>query len=253
MTTKKTFTIITITYNNRDGLRKTARSVMAQTCANYEWLIIDGASTDGTQEDFPQYATARIISEPDQGIYDAMNKGLDHAAGDYVIFMNAGDQFAEKDILKIAKDHLTLSPDLLYGDAYEDTEEGIRHYKTAKPPTQITRGLFTHHQAIFYRTEALGTLRYDRSYKVAADYHLTLRFLKKPRTSAYLPTPICIFEGGGISQRNIKLGRDEQYRARRDLGIPYWLNLAITQKQKAASFLRRYCPNLFWRLKRKAP
>lgn len=187
MTTKKTFTIVTITYNNRAGLSKTAHSILAQTCLDYEWLIIDGASADGTQEDFPQYAIAHIISEPDQGIYDAMNKGLDHAAGQYVIFMNAGDQFADKDILKIAKDHLTLSPDLLYGDAYEDTEEGIRHYKAAKPPKQITRGLFTHHQAIFYRTEALGTLRYDLSYKIAADYHLTLSFLKEMRTTTYLP------------------------------------------------------------------
>lgn len=220
---------------------------------DYEWLIIDGASTDSTQEDFSDYTTAHIISEPDQGIYDAMNKGLDHAAGEYVIFMNAGDQFADKDILQIVKEHVPTSPDLIYGDSFEETESGSRHYKSAKSASHITRGLFTHHQSIFYSQASLSTVRYDLSYKIASDYHLTLNFLKEHNATIYISKPICIFEEGGISQRNIKMGRDEQFRARQECGMPYWKNIILTQKQKAASFLRRLCPNLFWKLKRKAP
>ncbi|MDY0029357.1 MAG: glycosyltransferase family 2 protein [Pseudobdellovibrionaceae bacterium] len=253
MTTNKTFSVVTITYNNRAGLEKTAHSIIAQTCADYEWLIIDGASTDGTHKDFSMYPSAVIISEPDQGIYDAMNKGLGRAAGRYIIFMNAGDQFSNKDILQTVKDRIFSSPDLIYGDSFEETKSGTRHYKRAKPALQIARGLFTHHQSIFYNRQSLGMRRYDLSYKIAADYHLTLNFLKEHKITSYIPIPISIFEDGGISQRNVTLGRDEQFRARKEYGIANWKNLFLTQKQKAASCLRRYCPNLFWRLKRKAP
>lgn len=245
------FSIITITYNNRAGLKKTAASVKAQTCKNYEWIVIDGASTDGTQEDFINYLASQTISEPDNGIYDAMNKGLERATGKYIIFMNAGDQFASTDILQKISDMTgTKTYDLIYGDSLEETENGIRR-KPAKAAETIIRGLFTHHQAIFYNRKSLEKLRYDTSYKIAADYDLTLRFLKEKRDSLYVPGPICMFEGGGISQRNIKLGRQEQFSARKKAGTTLPLNLYITSLQKTSSLLRAICPDLYWKLKNK--
>ena len=246
---EKLFSIITITYNNRAGLKKTAQSVMTQSCTDYEWLIIDGDSTDGTQEDFSDYPQAGITSEPDRGIYDAMNKGIDQATGKYIIFMNAGDQFAHQDILQTIKGIITTSPDLIFGDSFEETECGEKYYKCAKPASQINRGLFTHHQSIFYNRHSLGNRRYDLSYKIAADYHLTLNFLRNHKSASYISEPICIFEGGGISQKNIRLGREEQFRARKEGGVPLGENIFISQKQKAASFLRRLNPKLFWAIK----
>lgn len=243
------FSIITITCNNRTGLLKTAKSIQSQTCPDYEWIIIDGASTDGTQGDFERYTQAYITSEPDNGIYDAMNKGIGKAIGDYLIFMNAGDQFASPDTLEKTKAAIrNVSYDLIYGDSFEESE--TEFLKRAKPHTTIERGMFTHHQAIFYSRSALDGLLYDTSYKIAADYDLTLRFLKKEKRNCLrLSFPICIFESGGISQRQIKMGRDEQFRARKNSGLPFLKNLAITQKQKTASMFRRLFPFLYWKLK----
>lgn len=239
--------IVTITYNNRDGLRRTAESVLSQSNRNYEWIIIDGASTDGTQGDFGNYASARITSEPDSGIYDAMNKGIEQSNGDYLIFMNAGDTFAKPSIL----DHVLSAmgdkkPDLIYGDAWEQGKDGDTFYKRAKPHSRILYGLFTHHQSIFYNRAALGELRYDTSYRIAADYDLTLRFLQnKARTCQYVAEPICIFENGGISQRNIDTGREEQHRSRERNGISPLYNAMISRRQKLASLLRELCPALY--------
>lgn len=220
------FSIITITRNNRAGLRKTAQSILHQTDKNYEWIIIDGASSDGTADDLSSYTSANVTSEPDRGIYDAMNKGIDRAHGDYLIFMNAGDEFAAPDILEKIARHTTTRPEFIYGDSREGG-----YLKHARAHTKILWGLFTHHQAMFYRRESLGTLRYNRNYKIAADYDLTLRFLSssplrggdkgeseniEKRSIIYVPIPICVFEQGGVSQTNAKQGRDEQFQSRKN-------------------------------------
>lgn len=240
------FSIITITRNNRAGLKRTAESILAQTRKQFEWIIIDGASTDGTQDDFILYGSAQIISEPDSGIYDAMNKGIKAARGRYLIFMNAGDKFASPDTLGLISDQIGVNfYDLIYGDSIEAPEKGSPFTKRAKPHNSILRGLFTHHQSIFYNRDSLGTLRYDTSYRIAADYDLTLRFLSIPRACLYVPVPVCIFEGGGISQRSVRQGRREQFRARQENGVSLTENLRITFIQWAASTVRRIWPALY--------
>lgn len=245
--------IITITYNNRDGLRRTAESVLSQTGRDYEWIIVDGASTDGTQGDFSNYTKARITSEPDNGIYDAMNKGIEQSNGDYLIFMNAGDTFASPTILdSILNVIRNNNPDLIYGDAWEQGKGGETFYKRAKPHSRILYGLFTHHQSIFYNRAALGKMRYDTSYRIAADYDLTLRFLQnKARICQYVAEPICIFESGGISQKNIDTGREEQHRSREQNGVSPFYNAMISRRQKLASLLRELCPALYHLSKRR--
>ena len=241
------FSIITVTKDNLDGLRKTAASVTAQDFTDYEWIVIDGASTDGTAALLPTLP-CRYISDPDHGIYDAMNKGINLAGGDYLIFMNAGDEFAATDTLRQAAQLIhTHAPCFIYGDALEDG----RH-KTAKPHTTLKSGLFTHHQAMFYGRQCIGALRYDTSYKIAADYKFTSQFLQGCDAVTYLPAPVCIFATGGVSQRSAAKGRAEQARIRRQLGTATpGENFIIASRQRIAWSLRTYIPALYWYIRGK--
>jgi len=111
--------------------------------------------------------------------------------------------------------------------------------------------MFTHHQAMFYRRESLGGLQYDLNYKIAADYDLTIAFLKKAHLVKYIPIPICIFETGGTSQINAKCGRDEQFESRRKnkiCGIPS--NYIIVLLQIINHQLRKNFNGLYWALKK---
>lgn len=240
------FSIVTITRNHRAGLAATAASIQTQTCTDYEWIIIDGASTDGTQADFHNYTSAILISEPDAGIYDAMNKGLDLCTGDYVIFMNAGDQFADVLTLEMIADFTNTPPDFIYGDSLEGN-----HYKSARPYHTISQNMFTHHQAMIYNRAVLGDLRYNLDYKIAADYDLTLRFLKRAKRIVYIPAAICIFEQGGVSQRQAALGRHEQFLSRkRHMACGPLTNRAITLTQTMAWTLRSCASPLYWLLRK---
>ena len=195
--------IITVAYNNIEGLKATSQSVLQQTSADIEWIVVDGASKDGSADFLKAFSGADIrwVSERDGGIFDAMNKGIGMASGRYSIFMNAGDVFAEENLIeKVVTAVGDSSPDLIYGDSLEQGGDELL-YKAARDPKQISYVMFTHHQSIFYRTAAISD-GYDLSYKYSGDWALTSTLLRKPGvTSLYCPFPICIFERGGISQR----------------------------------------------------
>lgn len=244
------FSLITITMNNLAGLQKTTASVLEQTCPDFEWIIVDGASKDGTLDflsTLPKQGNFLQVSEPDRGLYDAMNKGIDHAKGDYLLFLNAGDCLASSNTLELIKKNIVPpEPDFIYGDSWEGTEEN-KNLKCAKSHRTIINGLFTHHQAMLYRRLSLGPLRYDLSYKIAADYDLTLKFLGLHSKCLRVDFPICLFESGGISQRAVRLGRLEQFRSRRGQNaVPLWQNILIYIRQALAYFVRRICPPLYW-------
>ncbi|MEM6781503.1 MAG: glycosyltransferase family 2 protein [Pseudomonadota bacterium] len=243
------FCIITITKNNLDGLQRTAKSIQLQTIQDFEWIVIDAASTDGTT-DFLKTSQADWTSEPDHGLYDAMNKGLEKASGTYIIFMNAGDTFADVDILELITDQLETNPDFLYGDALESNENGDVRYKPARPYTKSVRGMFTHHQSMIYKREAVGDLRYDTQYKLAADYDFTMRFLKKAERITYCPFPICIFESGGVSQQNAGLSRAEEMDIKTKLNLcsPF-IARTIAILQAASLAFKSKSPRLYWFLK----
>ncbi len=248
------FSIITVTYNNLDGLKRTEKSISNQTNSDFEWIIIDGASTDGTQEYLPQ-TKSNWISQPDQGIYSAMNKGINKTNGDYLIFMNAGDIFAKADTLKKIKAEITKlksPPDFIYGDSLEEIKGKPPAYKKSKPHKNILQGMFTHHQAMLYNRSALAKLRYDQSYNIAADYDLTLRFLTlKKRRALYCAFPICLFESGGVSQNNAFKGRIEQFIVRQNIDVSPAHNLAIFLAQTLNWFFRQAFPKLYWKTKKK--
>lgn len=235
------FSVITVTRNNLDGLIRTRQSLYAQNFSDYEWIVIDGASTDATVA-FLENQGQIWISEPDGGIYDAMNKGIDRATGDYLLFLNAGDTLATPDTLeKIA----AIDAAFIYGDSLENG-----HYKTARSHNKVLSGMFTHHQAMIYRREIIGALRYDPDYRIAADYKFTLQFLKNVRDIHYIPAPLCVFETGGISQRQTAQGRKEQFKTRRELRACGPVeNAFIFGAQILAQTLRRLAPGLYWLLR----
>lgn len=246
------FSLITVNLNNLQGLKKTHVSIAKQGLSELEWLVVDGASTDSSV-DYLKEHHADYISEPDQGIYDAMNKGIDRASGMFLLFLNAGDTFANSEVLQDLAAYISernLLPDLIYGDAYEDMPGGVVHYKPARPYKKIERGMFTHHQAMLYRREALGDLRYNNSYRIAGDYDLTCRFLKTTDNVLYWPQPVCLFESGGISQTNARLGRREQMHVRRKYRLCSPIQAqAIYLGQIFAAFIKAAFPHFYWSLK----
>lgn len=243
------FSVVTVTLNNLDSLQKTDDSLKQQSFTNYEWIVIDGNSHDGTQN-YLKTTKANWLSEKDSGIYDAMNKGIDRAQGDYIIFMNAGDSFADKKILAILGSAIQTnnSPDFIYGDALEILN-GHTVLKKSRSHRKINQGMFTHHQAMIYSRTLLDDREYDTAYSIAADYDLTLRLLKEVRKVTYLPHPICLFESGGISQQQVFQGRKEQFLIRQKQGIPLLKNGTVFIAQSLLYALRQNFPRLYWRLK----
>lgn len=225
---------------------------------DYEWIVIDGASHDGTQDWLTELDHGKNegcwISEKDTGLYDAMNKGITHARGRYVLFMNAGDQFANPDVLeRIIADAKDFDwPDFLYGDGLEESVTGKRGYKKARPADKIVYGMVTHHQAMLYKRVAIGDLRYDLQYKLAADYDFTARFLDQTHSRLYYDFPLCIFEAGGLSQRQARESREEEFQIRQNLGLTFWpVNFFITARQTIALVLKKISPNLYYNLRNK--
>jgi putative colanic acid biosynthesis glycosyltransferase len=238
------FSLITVTRDNLAGLKATHESITIQSAKDFEWIVIDGDSKDGTKE-YLKTTPAKWVSEADDGIYDAMNKGIAKSRSDYLLFLNAGDALADAGTLeKIAAKIKEKSPDFIYGDAIEGP-----HPKPANPHTQIEWGMFTHHQAMFYGRKALAGMSYDTNYEIAADYDLTLRFLRQNVKSAYCKFPICKFAIGGVSQKKALQGRLEQFVIRNRFGISPPKNTTIFIYQSLSWALRRIAPGLFWKMK----
>ena len=205
------FTVVTITYNAEPVLQRTLQSVLGQTHADVEHLIIDGASTDATLSMAEAYKAESdasgcghkviIRSEPDEGIYDAMNKGLTQAMGDYVIFMNAGDSFPQADTLELIARSCRLNelpsdelPAVLYGRT--DIVDADGHYlrpRRLQPPARLTwrsfrQGMLVCHQAFYARTDLAKNVRYDTRYKYSADVDWCIRVMKE---ADRLALPLC--------------------------------------------------------------
>lgn len=202
--------IITINFNNRDGLRKTIESVVNQTWQEFEYIIIDGGSTDGSVEVIKEFAD-RIdywVSEPDKGIYNAMNKGIDKATGEYCLFMNSGDWLYSNDILQTINNEL-CNIDIISGDMQYTTG-----YTKLSPSTISFRFLYTNslpHQSSFIRTELLKNNPYDEKYKVISDWIFFIKTLIIQEGSyKHVNVIISLFDTSGISETNLSLNIKER-------------------------------------------
>ena len=155
------FSIITVTYNAGKVLEDTIQSIVTQTYKNIEYIIVDGASTDNTLQIVEKYGhhIHKVVSEPDKGLYDAMNKGMKLATGDYLCFLNAGDSFHEDDTLQLMVHSITGNelPDILYGEtAIVDAAGHFLHMRRLSAPEHLTwksfkQGMLVCHQAFFAR------------------------------------------------------------------------------------------------------
>ena len=187
-------TYVTITYNAADVLKRTLDSVLRQDYRDIVHLIIDGASTDGTLqivEDYIRRSNAadnghriQVASEPDHGIYDAMNKGLRSLDGDYVCFLNAGDFLPASDTVSRIVSHISDLPAVLYGDTdIVDSEGRFLHHRRLAPPEHLTWKSFRHgmlvcHQAFYARTDFAIATPYDLRYRYSADVDWCIRIMK---------------------------------------------------------------------------
>jgi glycosyltransferase involved in cell wall biosynthesis len=191
--------IVTITYNAARTLQRTLDSVARQTYTDIEHLIIDGASKDDTVAIAERYKAASrhevvIQSEPDKGLYDAMNKGLQKATGDYLVFLNAGDTLYAPDTIEtVAKtitnnrEPITMNrePAVVFGDtAITDAEGNFLHLRTHRPPEQLTwksfkQGMLVCHQAFYVLTSLARQIPYDLQYRHSADVDWCIRIMRE--------------------------------------------------------------------------
>ena len=209
--------IITVAYNNKFGLEETIKSVIGQSYKDFEFIIIDGGSNDGTKELLESYSTKidYWISEPDKGIYNAMNKGIAKAAGQYLIFMNSGDRFSSPDILEKIAPHFG-NEDIIYGNAYYELEDRKKY--EYRIPSKITVGSLLKepicHQSAFFRKELFEKYGlYDEKNKIASDWTFMMDiFIHHNISQKYINEYISIFEKTGISNTNTDLSFSEQRR-----------------------------------------
>lgn len=216
---KPLISIITITFNAEREIVPTVRSISEQTCRDFEHIVVDGASTDGTVGVVRKLGgrDVRIISEKDSGLYDAMNKGLKIAKGKYVLFLNAGDSFASKDVLQKYADAASKDADIIYSDTVVvDKDRNVLRPRHLSVPDVLTAdsfadGMLVCHQAFMVKRHIAPL--YNQDYRFSADYDWTIRCLKHSRPEK------CI---------NLKM-----------VGIHY-LDDGMTEKNKVASLRERF-------------
>ena len=195
---------ININYNNLKGLKRTYESVASQTCQDFEWIIIDGGSTDGSKEFIEEHQDkfSYWCSEPDKGVYNAMNKGISKARGDYLNFMNSGDCFYDEHTLENVFSQKLIA-DLVYGDwirVYPDHEE----YKAAPHKGFYATVFFDNvcHQAMFVKANVLRNKGYDDDMHILADWKRWIEMSLDGQTFQYIPLTICRFEATtGLSEK----------------------------------------------------
>ena len=202
--------VITICYNAERWIESTILSVINQTYSNIEYIIVDGGSTDGTMAIVHKFSSPKftILSEPDKGIYDAMNKGLAMATGDYVWFINAGDEIYESTTLENLIPYFQENADIIYGDTMLMNEShNIVGLRRKRPPEKFTwksfrMGMTVCHQSILVSRKIAPN--YDLQYKICADIDWIIRIMKQAEIICNSHRILSRFLVGGISQQREK-------------------------------------------------
>ena len=212
--------IITITYNAEQYLERTIQSIVNQSVQDFEYLIIDGKSKDGTLQIAEKYKNRvnKLISEPDKGLYDAMNKGLKNAKGDFVWFMNAGDEINDKDAVKRIFQFVTDKIDVLYGDTFfVDNDGNIKGLRSEITPHRLPidlkwqdmkLGMLVCHQAFIARKSIAPFYMEDN---LSADVDWEIACLKRAKGVKYLDFVVAKYLIGGISNKQLKRSLLDRY------------------------------------------
>ncbi len=211
----KKLSIITINLNNKSGLINTINSIINQEFTNFEWIVIDGGSTDGSKqliEQYTQYITY-WKSEPDKGIYNAMNKGINIAKGEYCLFLNSGDYLASKDTLKRVFSH-NYTADIIIGNILFNTfpiKRGIGFQSDHITCFDMIKGSIAH-QASFIKKELFDKYGYyDENLKIVSDWKFFLyTIVEKECSVKYINEDIAYYDINGISSTQISLLKEEK-------------------------------------------
>lgn len=231
----KKVSVVTAVWNDAEHIEKTIQSVLSQTYQNIEYIIIDGGSKDGTVEVFKKYADklSYWISEPDKGVYDAMNKGIAATTGDFVIFMNSGDTFHSEDAIeKMCLDNVDKNT-IVYGNVSVKYWDGVYIEKPHEffKTSMKFKGVGICHQTVFFPGEDLRKMKYDLSYRIASDYYLMYRMWKEGVNFVYRDVIVADYEwGNGISSNPYKLLDVYRENARvcsQQWNPLYWAKLAL--------------------------
>lgn len=232
--------VITVAFRNLEGVVKTQASLAHLAQADditFEWIVVDGGSQDGTAEFLEnlngQY-NLRYVSESDNGIYDAMNKGIAMAQGRFALFLNSGDVF-HPDVVDVVHQLAGENENAMYiGDALLDFGDGKKIRRSAKHGWYIYHSLPASHQAIFFPVSGLKAWPYDLQYKVSSDYALAARMFKAGYAFKRLKGLVSEFSMGGVStSNNLELCQDARNVQRKILRVPgFWAELSYLLRMR---------------------
>jgi glycosyltransferase involved in cell wall biosynthesis len=219
--------IITVNFNDKKGLAKTISSITNQTYKDFEFIVIDGGSSDGSKELIENYSSIidYWVSEPDNGIYNAMNKVIKAAKGEFIIFMNGGDVFTDTNVLSLIDKELSDKYDLYYGDCFRVKADGSKKLKTYPDKLSFSyfyKGYLNHQSTIFRKKLFFDHFLYNEDCKIVADWEFLIYTICKMNTPyKHLPIPIADYDLTGVSS-------SDKYK-----------DLANLEKQKA---IQKYFP-----------
>lgn len=205
--------IITVSLNSASGLRRTIKSVLSQDFQEKEFILIDGNSTDETKEVIRENEEhfSYWCSEPDRGPYDAMNKGLEKATGEWVIFLNAGDVLADSTVLSRLFSLDLSDIDVVYGDWIADYQS-FKVIRRAGHADQLWKGMIFSHQSLIIRASLIKPQGFRLQYKIGADYEMVTRLFFSGKRFFYFPEPISVTEAYGISHQHMFFSEREHYK-----------------------------------------
>jgi len=231
--------VITVVFNCVNTLEKTILSVVNQDFDNFEYIIIDGGSTDGTLDVIKKYQDKITlwISEPDKGIYDAMNKGIKKAEGDYLYFLGGDDLIYSNSVLEYISNRLRDKNKIYYGNVLFKTRNVIYDGKFSSLKI-VTRNIS--HQSIFYPREIFDKYSFDTKYKIFADYDLNLKLFGNSSYSfVYMPVTVAFFNDEGVSGSNVLDVNFEKDRFEIiKNNFPYWIYLYRICRSKISKIVR---------------
>lgn len=207
----KKITIITVVFNAILYLEETIKSILSQDYNNIEYIIIDGESKDGTVNIIRKYEKyiSYWISESDNGIYDAMNKGIDIATGEWINFMNAGDTFYSNDTISTVINNLQSNTDLISGNIYYFDDKNEKKYLRQEEINYPMQNMFCYHQSLFTKTSIMKDIKFSTEFKVSGDYDFVLKCYMKNYKFQYLDIPIANFRAGGMAESQNIIARIE--------------------------------------------
>lgn len=241
--------IVTVVYNGVNFIEKTMLNVLNQSYRNIEYIIIDGGSTDGTQDILNKYGNRdsriKIISEKDNGIYDAMNKGVEIASGEWINFMNAGDIFYENDTISKVFAADFSNETIIYGDL-KVSYDNFTTTQISKPLSELRNGMCFSHQSTFFRLSYHKNNLYDTEFKIAADYDLIYRTYVEGYKFHYCNEIISNVIYNGIADTNRTKTIFEYWAVARMhnpvlLIFPFFIKLYI--KEQLVSLAKKMMPN----------